>query len=220
MAQHCKWNDWMNENIRHALMFNQYGRHPIFWEYTYQEYPLYPPKAQGCKYIDVVGKWNSDDSIKESVVVEVKSCWSDFNSGHGLNFYGNWNFVAVDATDKKFAEEITNLFIQNESEYSPIGIIKVMMDGSVETIIPAKPMWHWSEYGLMYIENHWEDCEDDADKDGDISDVFKNEILPLLRLDDDHKSKDVERLKISRSENRYNYLHSTQFLRENVLKIA
>jgi len=208
-----EWNKYITENIRHALMFNTYGKHPLRFEHTYKELGLYPYN----KFIDVVGRNNPNDSIKESVVVEIKSGWSDFNSGHGLNFFGNWNFLA---SDTDFSKELLHYMCVNRERWKGIGLLEMLSDGSVITLLPAKSFWKSGISGrndYLFIENHFDeelfnDCNDD------IPEVLFNDRIGLLLNEDDKcKPYPIETLSVSLEENVEHFYNCPAYIRENLL---
>lgn len=220
MSQCCGFNIFMAENIRHALMCNMHDNKYCRFKHTYKEYPLYPRYSEGCKFIDVVGKQNHKDSIKHSVVVEVKSDWTDFNTGHGLNLYGAWNFIAVQEGD--FAKELLYKMCLERDMWKSVGLLQVTLNGSVETLLPANGIWCKFWAGQMYIENHWEDLKDKADKNGYIDKAFQKKFIPIYKEDNEYrKSKrlPVERLIISPDEYRYLLNNTTDAFRESILGI-
>ncbi|MGN0513047.1 MAG: hypothetical protein ACI4GD_02120 [Lachnospiraceae bacterium] len=133
MARHTNWDKWMSENIRYALSNNQSGYQSNM---TFSEYPFsyFNQIGWGVNYIDIVGKMNVNQPLKDSVVVEIKSSYSDFNTGKGQNFVGKYNFFA---TDYKFAPHLLEL-IENQESYKEIGLLAVQVDGTVKTILSAK----------------------------------------------------------------------------------
>ncbi len=223
MSQWCGFNQYMQECIRYALMFNEYSRHARY-EHTYKEFPIYPYSESGCKYIDVVGKHDIGDSIKRSIAVEIKSGWADFNSGHGLNLYANFNFIAV--TEGDFSRELLYFMSKNRRDWKNVGLIEVLDDGSVETLIPAEEMWaRFVDTGVFYIENHWSElAESKHIKNNDeLEEIFQSEVVPLLENDDKirkslRKQYPVERLITSCNEYNYYKLRTSKAFRNNVLK--
>lgn len=232
MSQYCGFNRFMAESLRHALMFNQNGTHGSF-EYTFKEYPVYPFANEGCKYIDVVGKKEYTDSIKQSVVIEVKSNWGDFNSGHGLNLYGAWNYIAAIGD---FAKDLLYYMCKNKEDWANIGLLEVDDIGGVSTLIPAKNVWNLYGEDNIYlcglgsnielnIDNHWEDCSDQADDNGSVEQFFQTNILPKMQKDDqlrkEYRQKyPVEHLKITQYELDFHKRYTSEYFRKDILKFA
>ncbi len=225
MAQNTGWNKWMSDCLRHALLNNQYSKHCFKTSHTYSEYSLYPYRKNfsnpywenAIRYIDVVGKEKVEDTIKSSVVIEIKSCWSDFTSGHGLNFFGNWNFIAVDCSNSNgFANQLLE-YLNNHKEYEQIGLLFVTENGSVTTKKPAIAVWedcylNWIK--ALYVENHWEDYPEQ----NEISDARFYKITGhLLENDDNNKPYPIEELKITEHEDKTHYYNCSKYLRNDIL---
>ena len=220
MSQCCGWNLYMAECIRYAVMYNNYGKHPFRFKHTFKEYPLYPHYYKGCKFIDVVGKNSYSDTIKSSVAIEIKSGWTDFKTGHGLNLYANWNFIAVEEGD--FSRDLLYYMRKHYEEWESIGLLEVTSNGSVETLIPANSLYSPFGNHIYHIENHWEECINKADSSGNIEEYFQKNIVPIMKNDDEIRKIDrtkypVELLTLNKEEERTLLLHTSKYLRENVL---
>lgn len=171
MSKHTNWDAWMTECIRYALL-----KVPLI-KTTYSEYYYNVTKdnrivKQGI--IDIVGKVWPEDSLEDSIVVEIKGSRADINSGHGQNFVGKYNYLA---TDEAFVNSLLKYYDERLRRQG-IGVLLVHADGSVSTVIPAlykqKP---------LSIENDFSEF----DTEDEVEDFFRRVVIPQQKYWDSNK---------------------------------
>ncbi len=94
--------------------------------------PEYPVETGGvADFFGIVGDAKSPEDV---IIVELKQSAQDFYSGHGLNFVGSSNYLAVPSELVGFAIE----FLRDE-DMEHVGVLEVTNDAFVRLVTYPRP---------------------------------------------------------------------------------
>lgn len=119
---------------------------------------LLPEQPVRTGIVDFFKIIKNENKILDCITIEIKQSAQDFYSGHGLNFVGISNYVAVPSELVGFAIEFLR---ENYSYGNEIGVLEVDEKGLVRTVIyphryhdndyiDTLYSWHLTPYHLKY----------------------------------------------------------------------
>lgn len=105
----------------------------VLFDYFYSNYSIFLEleKRVSSGVADMMGFiCDNNKRIIDAIVIEIKQSAQDFYSGHGLNFVGSSNYIAVPSELVGFAIE----FLRKE-KLTYVGVLEVTDKGSARTVI-------------------------------------------------------------------------------------
>ncbi len=90
--------------------------------------------------VDFLGFIDGIDKVLDVIAIEIKQAVTDFYSGHGLNFVGSSNYLAVPSELVGFSIEFLR---KNELDY--VGVLEVTPNALVRLVIEPR-MYRHNDY--------------------------------------------------------------------------
>lgn len=118
-----------NKTDRTVMMENAISN---YFNHTYNVH-MKTEKIVSTGVADMLGTITENDNIIDVIIVEIKQQTQDFYSGHGLNFVGSSNYLAVPSELVGFAIE----FLRNE-KLDFVGVLEVTEKALVRNVIYPK----------------------------------------------------------------------------------
>ncbi len=90
---------------------------------------LNPERSVSSGIVDMIGFIKDGTYIRDAIAIEIKQAATDFYSGHGLNFVGSSNYIAVPSELVGFTIEFLR---DNNLDY--VGVLEVTSNAMVRLV--------------------------------------------------------------------------------------